>query len=122
LEELFICEDSLTDISGLKNLTNLKILQIYASGDIQDFSAILNLVNLERLEISTKSAKNLNFLKNLTNLHTLHLEMISEIKNFKPLKNLTALKQLYFTHSYNLSRQEKRGIEDVLPNCSIEFY
>ena len=87
LEKLFLDYNQLTDISVLKYLTKLKMLDI-KSNKIKDISVILNLKNLEYLNIRDLRLKSdqIQYIKSLKNLKELYCS-----KGFKDINILNKL-------------------------------
>ncbi|CAI5453013.1 unnamed protein product [Caenorhabditis angaria] len=67
LEELWICEGVVKDLTGIENCIRLKKLYLYENS-IEDAYQIQNLICLQVLDISENRLKNLQFLRNLKDL------------------------------------------------------
>ena len=91
---------SVTDILPLKNLVNLKQLELY--GDISDVSPLKDLVNLESLNLSHNTISDVSPLKDLVNLYTLELAF-NTISDISPLKDLINLEWLQLADNYTIS-------------------
>lgn len=95
VEELNIQNNNIKDISPLKNLKNLKKLDI-TYNPIDNIDVLSNLTNLEELRLNQNSLKDLKPLDNLKNLKYLSISEnnketkidISSMANFKNLKML----------------------------------
>ena len=95
LTNLYLKDNSISDISPLKNLTTLTELDL-AYNSISDISPLKDLTALTELSLLFNSVSNLSPLKNLTKLKTLHL-WNNSVSDISPLKNLTALTSLTLT-------------------------
>ena len=83
---------AVTDISCLKNLTNL--INLYAdNSNISDISVLANMTNLKSLHIPYNSIKSLNGLESCTNLEDLDLNG-DKYTDLTPITNLTKMKTL----------------------------
>jgi len=89
-------EFKIIDLSFLKNLTSLKLLDI-SNNSISDCSILQNLTNLQELYLSSNLISDCSFLQNLTSLKSLDLSS-NEILNCSFLKKLTNLQSLYFSN------------------------
>ena len=85
---------SLTDISALRNLTNLTDLDLGGCRSLTDISALGNLTNLTRLKLYGTSLTDTSALGNLTKLTDLDLANCRSLKDISALGNLTNLREL----------------------------
>ena len=92
VNSMIVGGNSISDISPLSNLTNLRWLNL-SSNSISDISPLSNLTNLTELYLSSNPISDISPLSNLTNLHTLFLQGNS-ISDISPLSNLTNLQDL----------------------------
>ncbi len=83
----------ISDVSPLKNLTNLTKLRLGTNHKISDVSPLKNLTNLTFLDIDSNQISDVSPLKNLTNLTWLDLDD-NGILDVSPLKVLTNLRYL----------------------------
>ena len=83
----------ISDVSPLKNLTNLTKLRLGTNRKISDVSPLKNLTNLTFLDIDSNQISDVSPLKVLTNLTWLDLDdnRISDVSSLKVLTNLTYL-------------------------------
>ena len=115
LEELQIYfytdeDDQVEDFSKLKELTNLKVLELNSSG-LKDISDITSLSKLEELSLQYTQIKNLEGIEKLTNLKKLDLNDASYIDDFDVISNLKNLETL------NLCQTK---IKDITPLKKLE--
>ena len=115
LEELQIYfytdeDDQVEDFSKLKELTNLKVLELNSSG-LKDISDITSLSKLEELSLQYTHIKNLEGIEKLTNLKKLDLNDVSYIDDFDVISNLKNLETL------NLCQTK---IKDITPLKKLE--
>ena len=115
LEELQIYfytdeDDQVEDFSKLKELTNLKVLELNSSG-LKDISDITSLSKLEELSLQYSQVKNLEGIEKLTNLKRLDLYDASYIDDFDVIGNLKNLETL------NLCQTK---IKDITPLKKLE--
>jgi internalin A len=136
---LYLSDNS---ISPLSNLTDLKYLSIYGSSyDLRanNIQPLKTLVNLETLNLSELSIKdlspltglknlqilgfyrarvnNISPLANLTNLRSLSLEY-TQVTDIQPIANLTNLKTLYISGT-KVSDEQVAELQKALPNVRI---
>lgn len=140
ITSLTIMDDSIQDISGIENLTNLQTLCLYynqisdisalkgltnlqdlglGANQISDISALSNLVNLQELDLNNNKISDITPLKGLTNLQTLWLDD-NAISDINPLKELTNLQALGLGNN-GISSSYKQLLENALPNCDITY-
>ena len=99
---------TITDITPICNLTNLKTLDLF-SNPIKDISGFDKLVNLITLNLNYTLISDITSLRGLVNLETLWLDGNGTGVNFssiEPLRYLTKLKWLWIGG---------RGITDIIP-------
>ena len=90
LRELHLGENQISDISPLKELTNLIVLDLHRNFDIHDASPLSTLTNLTHLSLWRNLVSDVSPLSTLTNLTYLSLEN-NGVSDLSPLKNLTNL-------------------------------
>ncbi len=109
-----VVPDFFEPLSGLANLTTLKIFNIRDFQELDfddlDFSPLGSLSNLTVLSLPETQVSNIDFLSGLTNLSTLDLSD-NVIDDYSPLSNLTALKKLDL--SSDRLYLEFFGVEDI---------
>lgn len=111
LKKLYIYNDKkIADISALKNLTQLAILNISGT-KVTDITSLANLKNLERLDISKTDITNISAIGNLKDLKWLNMND-SKVTDISALKSATALR--YFL-------AKNTGISDITPLCMAEY-
>ena len=93
LTEIELRGNRISDVSPLKNLTNLTKLRLGTNRKISDVSPLKNLTNLTFLDIDSNQISDVSPLKNLTNLTWLDLDdnRISDVSPLQVLTNLTYL-------------------------------
>jgi len=100
ITELNLNNNELTDISGIKYLTNLKYLDI-SFNQIKDISVLKDLNRLEYLNIRDNQIKDISILSNLNNLKYLNiidLELKSD--QIEYINSCKKLKELYCTEGF----------------------
>lgn len=106
-------EERISDISGLANLTKLKLLGL-SDTNIPDISILKNLVNLETFMANDSNINNIEVLKNAKNLKLLYLDS-NKITDVSIVKDLLNLKELYLRNN-NISEidfSKLTNLEDV---------
>ena len=106
-------EERISDISGLANLTKLKLLGL-SDTNIPDISILKNLVNLETFMANDSNINNIEVLKNAKNLKLLYLDS-NKITDVSVVKDLLNLKELYLRNN-NISEidfSKLTKLEDV---------
>ena len=115
LTELFLDRNNVSDLSPLRNLTNLTLLSLNFNKRVSDLSplsnlplrslslenndltapypSLRNLTNLQRLFLKGNALTDLSLLSNLTGLIQLSLSE-NDVSDLSPLSNLTGLTQL----------------------------
>ena len=106
-------KERISDISGLANLTKLKLLGL-SDTNILDISILKNLVNLETFMANDSNINNIEVLKNAKNLKLLYLDS-NKITDVSIVKDLLNLKELYLRNN-NISEidfSKLTKLEDV---------
>ncbi len=122
----------ITDLTPLKELTNLKklclkgVIEVFDDSDvldvlgsINDISALSGLSALEILELDGNRISDISPLKSLDHLVRLDLSY-NTIRNISPLKSLTALKYLNLEGN-PVSNADIEDLKDALPDCEIKY-
>ena len=111
LKRLYIYNDEkVTDISALKDLTQLTILDI-SETKVTDITSLATLENLERLDISKTDITNISAIGNLKDLKWLNMND-TKVTDISALESATALR--YFL-------AKNTGISDITPLCMAEY-
>lgn len=111
LKRLYIYNDEkIADISALKNLTQLAILNISGT-KVTDITSLATLKNLERLDISKTDITNISAIGNLKDLKWLNMND-TKVTDISALESTTALR--YFL-------AKNTGISDITPLCMAEY-
>ncbi len=90
LEELHLAHNQISDVSPLKALTKLIVLDLHQNFKIANISALRTLTNLTHLSLWGNRVRNVAPLGGLTNLTYLSLEH-NRVFDIAPLSNLTNL-------------------------------
>ena len=112
IEKIVFNNNSITNISYLKNLDHLKVLDL-SGNKIEDFSDISNLINLEELRIENCCKfTNIKFLKNLKKLKFLDMKLCGtkEKIDIKEIFDLTNLEHLDLSAWYWISENDLNNI------------
>lgn len=91
----------ISDISILKNLSNLQSLNLKRTS-VSDISPLRNLKNLKSLDLSSTNISDISPLRELEQLQLLDLLWNEQIQNFSPLRELKQL-QFLFLRGTNIS-------------------
>ena len=111
LKRLYIYNnEKVTDISALKDLTQLTILDI-SETKVTDITSLATLENLERLDISETDITDISAIGNLKDLKWLNMND-SKVTDISALESATALR--YFL-------AKNTGISDITPLCMAEY-
>jgi Leucine-rich repeat (LRR) protein len=86
-------EFELTNLSGLRYLSNLSIL-IITHHKIEEIEVLSHLTNLRSLFLFNNNIKNLHGIEDLTQLEQLYVQC-NQIASIKPIEQLINLKELY---------------------------
>ncbi|MGE5392071.1 MAG: protein kinase domain-containing protein [Deltaproteobacteria bacterium] len=97
IRELLLDGKGITNISALKNFSNLEKLSL-GHNKIKDISALSGLTSLQYLDLRNNQINNINALSGLTDLQDLNL-ISNKISDISVLSNLNNLKKLSL--SYN---------------------
>ncbi len=108
--------NKITDLSFVKNLTNLRLLCV-GDNKITDITPIAALSNLEFLEIYINYISELNPLLGLTNLTNLNCSRtaITDISSLLEMKQLTRL----WIMNNGLDKDALASLAEALPDCTI---
>ncbi|CAL6061988.1 Leucine_rich repeats-containing protein [Hexamita inflata] len=129
LIELDLSSNSVSDIQELKDLTELKILNLGYNSTPQkqlvDISPLCQLLNLQKLNLFRNYIQNIFPLQNLVNITMLNLAN-NKISNIDVLKGMIHLQQLYLsqnmiTHVYPLRFLKDLRDLDVMGNLIYNF-
>lgn len=111
LNELYINNNSLTNVEELSNFHRLKILDI-SNNQINDIYPIKKLKELNTLYADRNLIVDLGAIIDLENLEKLHLSK-NNIKDIKPLVNLKKLKILYLGGNNIISLSEISKLQNL---------
>jgi Leucine-rich repeat (LRR) protein len=93
LEQLWLGDNRINDISPISSLSNLDNLGL-SNNEISNLSPLSSLTNLKNLFLASNQLSNLSPISGLTNLTMLNL-WANQISNISPLSSLTNLDTLY---------------------------
>jgi Leucine-rich repeat (LRR) protein len=131
LTNINLSYNKISDISSLKQLTNIQFLDL-ESNQIEDISSLRESKNLQKLFLSDNRINDISALNSLEKLQVLHLSNnhINDISQLKDLINIqtlnlkenqindiSSLKALKRINSLNLNANKIR----ILPNWIIDF-
>ena len=119
LGELYIYNNSISDISALENLTSLTNLSIF-DNSISDISALEDLTSLAYLWLRNNSISDISVLENLTSLTKLDLRNNS-ISDISALEDLTALTHLYLSGNPILDYGPLRRLKAANNSINIDI-
>ena len=109
LEELWISDNPVSDLSPLAGRTKLIRLFAWDTPNISDISPLANLTKLEQLEVTGSDVHDISSLVRLTNLRVLQFYS-SDISDISPLSGMTKLEKVRFRHS---------DVEDITPLANL---
>ena len=98
LEELWISDNPVSDLSPLAGCTKLIRLFAWNTPYISDVSPLANLTKLEQLEFKDSEIHDISSLVRLTNLRVLQF-YATDISDISPLSGMTKLERVRFRHS-----------------------
>ena len=100
ITELYLNDNELTDISGVKPFKNLIILTLHKNY-ITDISCLKDLKNLNILSLSDNQITDISVLKDLNKLKQLNIDNLQLDSNqFKYIKNLKNLEDLVCEYGF----------------------
>ena len=109
LEELWISENPVSDLSALAECTNLIRLFAWNTPHISDVSPLANLTKLQQLEFKGSKLNDISSLVHLTNMRVLQFYGI-DISDISPLSAMTKLEKVRFRHT---------DVEDITPLAEL---
>ena len=132
LEKLDIY-NSINSIKPIKQLINLKELELNINSSISDISILSNLINLRKLNLGGSEIKNIDPIKYLVNLEQLDLYGMYKIEDFSTLSYLINLKVLDISNTHftdlniikglikmeNLNLSKNKDLIDISPLSSL---
>lgn len=124
IEELSIDNNELTSLSGVQNLSKLKILSV-SNNQINSLSELESLEELENLNINKNQIRDVSGLVNCPKLKYLYMDN-NYIANFENLSNLSSLEK-YSAYNQNMAVEIKEkivgeNIEVPLPDLYSKLY
>ena len=119
LKALDLGHNSLTDVSFLAPLKELRVLILADNRNISGLDALAGLENLEYLELFTCNLRDISFLSGLTGLQDLNLAN-NGIRDYSVLFGLTGLRRLWIADmGVNISAQKMRELQEAMPDAVI---
>ena len=119
LKALDLGHNSLTDVSFLEPLRELRVLILADNRNISGLDALAGLEHLEYLELFTCNLRDISFLSGLTELQDLNLAN-NGIRDYSVLFNLTDLRRLWIADmGVNIGAQKLRELQEALPGAVI---
>lgn len=124
MEELSIDNNELTSLSGVQNLSKLKILSV-SNNQINSLSELESLGELENLNINKNQIRDVSGLVRCSKLKYLYMDN-NYITNFEDLSNLSSLEK-YSAYNQNMAVEIKEkivgeNIEVPLPDLYSKLY
>ncbi len=105
------------DLSPLENLSNLEKIQLSVLS-IKNIEPLASLNNLKTLYLSVINVTDLKPLIGLKNLEKLDL-FITSISDIEPIKELKNLKSIEITGCENITDKQVKELQKALPDCKI---
>ena len=119
LKALDLGHNSLTDVSFLEPLKELRVLILADNRNISGLEVLEGLEHLEYLELFTCSLRDISFLSGLTELKDLNLAN-NGIRNYDALYSLTKLRRLWIADmGANIGAQRMKELQAVMPDAVI---
>lgn len=109
----------ITDLTVLTNLPKLRVL-ILSMNKIVDLSPLAQLKQLEFLEVFQNPLTDISVVTQLPNLKYLNCGS-TYIDDITPLLEMQQLEMLWFIHNRYVDAEERRQLEEALPNVRICF-
>ena len=105
---------TLSSLKGLENLTELRELSIYGTGNLTDVEPLANLTKLTQLRLPQQSNSEVLDLGGLSGLTKLQdLQINSSVASLEPLRSLTDLRSLQIWYWQN-------PVDDLEPLSGLE--
>ena len=101
LETLFIGYSEIDNIDSLIHLQNLKNLSLDIDENLNDFTVLEKLSNLEKIFLETNGLKRLDFVGKLDHLNTLHIYG-GNLRSLAGLENCSALESLLIIDCFDI--------------------
>ena len=117
LKTLWLGRNQLTDVKGLENLSQLAELQLQ-DNQLTDVKGLEKLTNLKGLWLNHNRLTNVRGLEKLTQLKSLNL-MDNRLTDVRGLEKLTQLKSLNLMGNRYLTKAQIEQLQKALPNCDI---
>ena len=124
LKALDLGHNAITDISFIKDLTEIRVL-ILAINKIEDISVLASLPNLEYVELFKNKIRDISALSGMKNVLDLNI-CFNYVKDYSPLDTLTTLERLWIYNSNNYSTSDPipkdlvAHLKATHPGCHID--
>ena len=117
VKNLYLRNNQLTDVTALKELTQLTYLNLERN-QLTDVTALKELTQLTKLYLDDNRLTDITALKELTQLKTLWLSE-NQLTDVKGLEKLTLLKELHLQDNPDLTKAQIAELQKALPKCRI---
>ena len=119
LTTLKLWANQLTDVKGLENLTQLRVLFLNNNYTFTEVPKELEkLTQLRELWLNGNELTDVKGLEKLTKLLVLNLHY-NKLTNVKGLEKLTKLRELWLYNTPDLTKAQIDALQKALPKCSI---
>ncbi len=121
LKALDIGHNSVTDLSFLSGLTELRVLILGPNYYIDDISPLASLPKLEYLEVFSTKLRDVSPLSGMQNLMDLNVANSRKLKDLSPLYQLPSLKR-FWGGMCGFGSETQRAMEQHHPDCEFDWY
>lgn len=113
---------NIADISLLSNLVQLEVLELSQNRVIKDITPLKNLTNLKNLDLQANMVEDISVLENLKHLTYLNL-IDNSIKSLAPIGKLTDLDELWLSLSVDNNLSFIKSLRNLqllwMPICNV---
>lgn len=122
LRALDLGHNGLKDVSGLKNLKELRVLILSDNPYISDLTPLGELTELEYLEcFCCERAADYGFLEKLTRLRALNLCYCTGLASVDFVREMPALEMLWILNDRAIPAEELRALRETRPELAVYF-
>ena len=114
---LTLDENQLDDIAAISELTRLNLLSL-DSNRISNLEPLAKLTQIKYLYLGNNRIVRVDSLKNMKNLVALDLSA-NQVTDLSPLYGLVKLETIGLYDNVNLTQEEIKQLQKVLPSCTI---